>query len=175
MQICSTMISILILCEIGAMAAILASENEIAIALAKGLIQELENYGIGSNNVTDPKSAITLGWDEVQRETGCCGATKFTDWVINTKLKETGSVPESCCKESTDGCGLGMLTKERPVEIYNEGCLIKMFGAIKGNQLGISLSISIFISLHILVVVMSCYLSHTKTGKGKYEKIDKLL
>ena len=166
------MISILILCEIGAVAAILASENDIAKALTRGLIQDLDKYDIGSN-ATDARSGVTQGWDELQRNTKCCGVTEFTDWVINTKLEETGAVPESCCKEPVEYCGLGMLTKESPVEIYTEGCLMKLFDVIKGMQLGISLAVSIFMTIHILIVVMACYLAHQKQGTGKYEKIDK--
>jgi hypothetical protein len=167
------MISILILCEIGAVAAILASENDIAKALTRGLIKDLDNYDIGSN-ATDAKPVTTEGWDELQSKWKCCGVTEFTDWVINTKLEETGSVPESCCKEPTEDCGLGMLTKQSPVDIYKEGCLMKLFDVIKGTQLGISLTVSIFMTLHILIVVMACYVAHhQKQGKGKYEKIDK--
>ena len=168
-------ISILIVCEIGTVAAILSFESEIAKAFARGLIQDLDNYDM-KPNTTNGISATSLAWDELQSYMKCCGVAEFTDWVLNQQFEETGSVPDSCCKVGKEDCGKGMLMKETPDEIYTEGCLMKCFDVVKGDQLGVSLTMSIIMTVHVGIVVMAFYVANVqkkeKNKKAEYDDLD---
>ena len=57
----------------------------------------------------------------------CCGVEGPKDWPERSiAFNNTDSVPDSCCIENTDGCGVDVLKDETPSpKIYHTGCLDK--------------------------------------------------
>jgi len=39
----------------------------------------------------------------------CCGVTDYKDWHMNVHYSQLNSVPDTCCKKVTKGCGKGGL------------------------------------------------------------------
>merc|ERR1712136_669193 len=98
----------------------------------KGLVDGLDNYGVESN-YTDAYKATTKSWDELQTHLHCCGVTDYADWENNPTLNATQSVPDTCCKEISEGCGIGELKSQATDNIYTNGCLQSIFNVIKHN------------------------------------------
>lgn len=92
--------------------------------VAKQMKFAIENYQVDRD--------IRQGIDAVQRTFKCCGIKRASDWEFNEQFKKSsasyyaGSVPDSCCEEEVEGCGLNArknLTLDAQGKILNmEGC-----------------------------------------------------
>ena len=62
----------------------------------------------------------------------CCGVKNYTDWA-NTTFSQDKNVPDSCCRDYTQGCGTNILVnpsmEEVQSRIYTVGCVTEL-----GNQ-----------------------------------------
>merc|ERR1712018_789078 len=86
----------------------------LAAALAIGITDEnlkpkietkmrelLQNYG-------KPEHAgVTETWDFIQENLECSGVSSYKDWKT-TAFGGEGAVPDSCCKEVKENCGVGI-------------------------------------------------------------------
>jgi len=78
----------------------------------------LSQYSLKYN---EPRSNAYLA--VVHQKFECCGVEEVTDWVNSTL--GGSSVPDSCCREVTPGCGQGSLRKES--NIFLRGCAEPIF------------------------------------------------
>jgi len=84
---------------------------------------------------------IKFKWDTLQRDFQCCGAlnfkTGYTDWDRYTKdvmlpgqYQSTRGVPDTCCLEESEGCGVKDTDIFRDIraheKIFTHGCLAIM-------------------------------------------------
>ncbi|XP_060039803.1 tetraspanin-4 isoform X3 [Erinaceus europaeus] len=61
------------------------------------LKQGLHLYGSAGN------VGLTNAWSIIQTDFRCCGVSNYTDWFA---VYNASRVPDSCCLEFSDGCGL---------------------------------------------------------------------
>ena len=66
------------------------------------------NY-VSSNNSSET-------WDSIQRHVQCCGVDSYKDWY---KYLNEFNVPDSCCINSTVGCGQVAVTR---TNVFTTGC-----------------------------------------------------
>ncbi|EDO39847.1 predicted protein [Nematostella vectensis] len=93
------------------------NKDKIENRLDKDILKAIENYpGKNEKSIND-----------MQTKFKCCGADNYTDWQSNIKMKNSSSVPDSCCKSEKAGCGVGGV--KDPKDIYTKGC----FTIIKGE------------------------------------------
>lgn len=163
-------IAIILVCEIGSAVAMMIFKDDVAHVLEDGLIKGLDGYGKDSN-VTDAYTATTKSWDELQTNMRCCGVTEYTDWGKNQGLNSTDSVPDSCCKEFTEGCGTGELGKIQAVDgnIYTAGCLDKVFDVIKDNIVWVAIAAACIVAVQCIIVCVACCLGNSMK-KAQYER-----
>lgn len=166
----ATAIAIILICEIGAAVTMMVFKDDVARVLQDGLIKGLDGYGIESN-VTDAYTATTKSWDELQTNMKCCGVTEYTDWENSPQLKSNNSVPDSCCKEITEGCGTGELDKVQEVNgnIYTSGCLDKIFDVIKDNIFYVAIAAACIVAVQCIIVCVACCLGNSMK-KAQYEQ-----
>ena len=150
----ATTIAIILVCEIGAAVALLIFKDGVSDILKKGLIDGLDDYGIESN-VTNGYTATTKSWDELQENMKCCGVMEFTDWGANPIKNATGAVPNSCCKEVTEGCGFGKLNMDNPEGIFTDGCLDKIFNVIKDNIVWVAVAAACVVAVQVVIVCVA--------------------
>jgi CD63 antigen len=136
------LVSIVFIVEISAAIAGHVMRHEIDNLIRTKMNEATRNY---------QKVVVREAWDGTQRELRCCGVNNYTDWLENDLLRNTSSVPPSCCVNSTHGpdCGRGVLlpwtveavpgsTSSSTDGIYQEGCLGKILGWFGDNAIILS-------------------------------------
>ena len=164
----ASVIAIILVCEIGAGVALLIFKDDAAAILEQGLIDGLDDYGVESN-VTDAHTGTTHSWDELQTNLKCCGVNDFKDWGENPQMNVTNSVPDSCCKEISEGCGNGTLSEENPDAIYTDGCLAEVYHIISENAVWVAIAAACIVAVQITIVCVACCLGNTMK-KAQYEQ-----
>lgn len=97
------------------------------------MIEEMKLYWVDED--------VKFKWDTLQRDFQCCGAlnfkTGYTDWDRYTKdvmlpgqYQSTRGVPDTCCLEESEGCGVKDTDIFRDIraheKIFTHGCLAIM-------------------------------------------------
>ena len=85
------------------------------------------------------------------------------------KMNETNSVPDSCCKELSEGCGRGKMIPDSLEDIYTDGCLNKIVVTIKDNIIWVALAAGCIVAIQVAIVCVACCLGNTMK-KAQYEK-----
>ena len=143
-------------------------------------MHELEKYNVSSNGSKyhDDSNPMTIDLHQVdflQIHLKCCGVLSYIDWENNSKLNETKSVPDSCCKSPSINCGLNII-QEIEIEdretsdvinddIYRIGCEHESKVVLKKNIFILCLvTVSIF-GLQIFAIILSWCLSEQMKNK----------
>lgn len=104
---------------------------------------------------------IRFAVNKVQTKFNCCGLNNLTDWNSNPDYSCDGDsvfschVPDSCCKEQFDGCGLRVNTDAplndlRRRDVYITGCRWQFLGWLENNLDVVGATALSFAILHIL-------------------------
>jgi len=165
----ATAIAFILVIEIGAAVALLVLKDDVYTALEKGLVDGLDNYGVESN-FTDAYKATTQSWDELQTHLHCCGVTDYADWENNPTLNATQSVPDTCCKEISEGCGIGELKSQATDNIYTNGCLQSIFNVIKNNITFVAIGAACVVGIQFIIICVACCLANNMKKQSKYEQ-----
>ncbi|XP_012587744.1 PREDICTED: CD63 antigen, partial [Condylura cristata] len=138
-------LSLIMLVEVATAIAGYMFRNKVMSEFNENFRKQMQDYP--RNN----RTALVL--DKVQQEFQCCGAVNYTDWEhIPAMGKER--VPDSCCRNVTQGCG----DKFKVEDIYREGCVEKVGVWLRKNVLvvaGVALGIA---AVEALGVVLACCL-----------------
>jgi len=128
-------------------------------AIEEHMKETIQEYN--TNNVTE-NAGITKMWDTMQQTYECCGVVHPRDW--DSVLPK--SVPDSCCKEKTDGCGENARKSPDNEDIFAKGCYVKLsedsvlLGTVGGVLLGIQL---------LAIIVSCCMACRRKNSEDGYE------
>lgn len=144
---------------------ILELAGGIAVAIMKSQVQELleENMQTSMNEYGKKNdSLVTVTWNEMQKDNGCCGTNNATDWK-NTWFysNHSDSFPGSCCVNQTDGVCKNSST------LFAQGCFDVLAAAGKSHLViiaGVALGIAV---LQAIGIWMSCCL--IKGVRAQYE------
>jgi len=152
----------------------------LAAALAYGITNEnlkpkietkmkelLQNYG-------KPEHAgVTETLDFIQENLECSGVSSYKDWKT-TAFGGEGAVPDSCCKEVKEDCGVGIgkLDEEDAKQtIYTQGCLDKLVLEIEAYwQISIGVGVGLVVFLLLAVVVSCCH--GRRLGHQSYDSVE---
>ncbi|XP_032220670.1 CD151 antigen isoform X2 [Nematostella vectensis] len=75
--------------------------------------RRMSDYGV--------RQDVTKAIDQMQINFKCCGEDNWSTWNTTAwKQSSNNSVPDSCCKTPSFGCG----KRDHPSNIYREGCVI---------------------------------------------------
>jgi len=158
----SILLAAIFILEIAAGITAYVMKDKLNDQIPKQMKKTIQNFNqTGYEGVTDT-------WKLVQHEMKCCGIQEPADWkkVFPFNVTKT-DVPDSCCKEEMDGCGVGGLTEKD--KIYQDGCL-DTFESWVSTQVeyvgGVGIGIAF---IQLLGIVFSCLLAHSI--KKEYETV----
>jgi len=136
----------------------------------------------------DHRDAVTLSWDFMQAELGCCGVTDFHDFEGAEKFQQyvrssnSGQiVPESCCflKNYTQNDGVNLFTPESPDCIttptpqnsnFNKGCYDKIKRWIQDNLNIVIGTAAGVIGLQVLGIIFAFCLCKAVSSERNYHR-----
>ncbi|CAL4062772.1 unnamed protein product [Meganyctiphanes norvegica] len=159
----AVIVLVLVIAQIVLGALILAYKDTAEDVLKKGMTEAFNKYNNGDEEL---KKTIDLA----QHDLECCGVDGFKDW--QRVLTGTGSisVPDGCCVENVEDCGVNYFIIKpggSGVEIYKDGCF-EAFEDVLGN-LRISLgALAIGLAfVQLITVFCACHLAR-ESKKSKY-------
>lgn len=125
-----------------------------------------------------PKKPIGQAWGVVQTKFECCGVANATEWAgvagftdyakkhgWNSTLAINTPVPDTCCKEITENCGL---TYSTDTDIHQNGCVQKIESWAESHMKIILGAVGGLCALELITVIMSFYLVR---GGYSYESL----
>jgi len=122
------LLCIVLILEVAAAIVAFVLRGKITNAVEKEMMAATKNYNDSAHG------GVTKAWDKVQEKFMCCGGANYMDWKNNTILSKTDSVPDTCCKNITHGCGKGMLVDPgRKNIIYEDGCVVTFTQWVRTN------------------------------------------
>jgi len=152
----------------------------LAAALAIGITDESLKPKIEAKmrdllqNYDKPEHAgVTETLDFIQENLECSGVSSYKDWKT-TAFGGEGAVPDSCCKEVKEDCGVGIGNLDEEVAnqtIYTQGCLDKLVLEIEAYwQISIGVGVGLVVFLLLAVVVSCCH--GRRLGHQSYDSVE---
>lgn len=140
-------LSLIIIVEIAAAIAGYVFRNKLSTVVQDSLTDMISNYKNGS---AEFREAV----DGLQRDFKCCGVNSSTDW--RGFSPQGNSVPDSCCKNITKGCGEGSMTDA--VKVYQKGCHDAFEAFLKKNIQWVVVAALVIAFLQIMGIIFACLL-----------------
>ncbi|XP_051281257.1 CD63 antigen [Dicentrarchus labrax] len=140
-------LSLIIIVEIAAAIAGYVFRNKLSGVVQDSLTDMIMHY---ENGTAEFKDTV----DKLQEELKCCGVNSSSDWKIFSS--EGNSVPDSCCKNITAGCGVGTMTDA--AKVYLKGCHDAVEALLKKNLLWVIVAALVIAFLQIMGIVFACCL-----------------
>ncbi|KAJ8369906.1 hypothetical protein SKAU_G00099340 [Synaphobranchus kaupii] len=143
----AVLVSVIIIVEIAAAFTGYIFRGKLNAVINAGLKEMVSKYGNGT-------AEYKKGMDDLQKCLKCCGANSSADW---TSFRPDGdSVPDSCCKNITQGCGIRNMHDSK--KVHQEGCRIALEAVLSKNLLWVTIAALVIAFLQIMGVVFSCLL-----------------
>ncbi|XP_077074639.1 CD63 antigen [Siphateles boraxobius] len=140
----AVLLSLIVITEIGTAIAGYVYREKLPGFLDKSFKSMIAGY-----NKTEDRDSL----DALQKQLKCCGGNSSDDWV---NFSSTNSVPDSCCKNFTKGCGIGAMHDGK--KIYTEGCKPKLEKIVKENILWFAVGALVVAFVQITGIVLACIL-----------------
>ncbi|XP_036314246.1 CD63 antigen [Pipistrellus kuhlii] len=147
-------LSLILLVEVATAIAGYVLRDKVRSEFSKDFRQHVKNYP--RQNHTD------VYLDKMQTQFSCCGADNYTDWQ-KLPLEPKNWVPDSCCVNVTEGCGLNFKVKD----IHTEGCVERIGAWLKGHVLVMAAAALGIAFVEVLGIVFACCL--VKSIQSGYE------
>lgn len=147
-------LSLIVLVEVATAIAGYVLRGKVMSELNKDFRQHMQNFP--KQNNTD------YFLDKMQTGFNCCGAANYTDWeTVPLQLKNR--VPDSCCVNVTEGCGVNFKVKD----IHTEGCVEKIGAWLRSKVLVVAAAALGIAFVEILGIIFACCL--VKSIQSGYE------
>uniref|UniRef100_A0A1E1XS67 Tetraspanin n=1 Tax=Amblyomma sculptum TaxID=1581419 RepID=A0A1E1XS67_AMBSC len=130
----SVLLTIILICELGAAIAAYAYRSKIAHAIREEATKSIRNY----RNDTD----VQRLWDDIQSSLHCCGANSTADYDV---------LPPSCCPEKPQDC-----TKDKA---YKENCIDVLLEKFNGKIVYVGVAGIVICFIEVVGIVFGCCLA----------------
>ncbi|KAK1341056.1 hypothetical protein QTO34_017457 [Cnephaeus nilssonii] len=147
-------LSLIVLVEVATAIAGYVLRGKVMSEFNKDFREHMKNYP--KQNQTD------FFLDRMQKEFKCCGAANYTDWET-VPLEPKNRVPDSCCVNVTEGCGVNFKVKD----IHTEGCVEKIGVWLRSNVLVVAAAALGIAFVEVLGIIFACCL--VKSIQSGYE------
>ncbi|XP_074082544.1 CD63 antigen isoform X2 [Macrotis lagotis] len=147
-------LTLIVLVEVAAAIAGYVFRDKVKSEFEKGFRDQMKKYE--KNNITEQFL------DRLQEDFKCCGAANYTDWDQVPQMPKN-RVPDSCCINVTQGCGIDF----KPSNINQEGCVEKIGNWLKHSALMLAAAALGVTFVEILGVIFACCLM--KSIRSGYE------
>lgn len=145
------------------------------IVAAEKSEEVLENTAFKTLSEWDGENGpISKSWDAIQTKLSCCGVVTYQDWQNSTTFQNyakdenataASPVPDSCCAQSSEGCGLKW---NDVTDLNTEGCISAIESWVKSHIAAISGSLAI-VGLTEFVAMVIAF--HLVKGGFSYEQL----
>lgn len=143
----AVLLSLIIIIEIAAAIAGYMFRKKLSVIVQDSLTEMITNY---KNGTKEFKEAV----DKLQQDLKCCGVNSSSDWRSFTSAGNT--VPDSCCMNVTEGCGIGTMTDA--AKVYQQGCHDVLEEVLKKNIQWVIVAALVIAFLQIMGIVFACLL-----------------
>ncbi|CAI5648363.1 CD63 antigen [Oreochromis niloticus] len=143
----AVLLSLIVIVEIAAAIVGYVFRNKLSTIVHDSVTDMISKYKNGTREFTE---AV----DNLQQNLKCCGVNSSSDWKGFSS--EGNSVPDSCCKNVTKGCGKGTMTDTS--KVYQEGCSAALETVLKNNILWVIVAAIVIAILQLLGIVFACCL-----------------
>ncbi|XP_031597784.1 CD63 antigen [Oreochromis aureus] len=143
----AVLLSLIVIVEIAAAIVGYVFRNKLSTIVHDSVTDMITNY---NNSTREFKEAV----DNLQQNLKCCGVNSSSDWKGFSS--EGNSVPDSCCKNVTKGCGKGAMTDTS--KVYQQGCSASLESVLKNNILWVIVAAIVIAILQLLGIVFACCL-----------------
>ncbi|XP_023690771.1 CD63 antigen [Paramormyrops kingsleyae] len=132
---------------------------EIGIAIA-GYVFRGKLNGIVNDQLKDliskynSSKEIQETMNSLQKNLKCCGLNSSSDWKMYQQ--DGKSVPDSCCKNQTTGCGKGNMLDGN--KVYQEGCQPTLETLLETNMKWVIVGALVIAVIQIMGIVFACML-----------------
>ncbi|XP_036387274.1 CD63 antigen-like [Megalops cyprinoides] len=148
----AVLLSLIIIIEIGAAIAGYVFRGKLGEIVDTRLKDMIARYN--SSSADFRKTVDKMQETECERWLKCCGANSTADWADYDK--DHMSVPDSCCKTVTTGCGKAAM--HNPSKMYQTGCLHAVEDLLKKNVQVVIVGALVIAFLQITGIVFACLL-----------------
>jgi len=165
----AVLLAIIFILEIAAGIAAYAMRAQARKFVSDALYTAVDKYG-------ESNPGIMHSWNQAQTDFECCGVKNYTDWIRSTEKPNganltAGALPDSCCRENTEGCGAGMAKNYNSTVMWDadQGCLQGFEEWVMDNiyivgGVGIGLAF-----VQIVGIILACCLA--RTIKKEYDVV----
>jgi len=142
---------IILLGQIAAVVTGVIKRDSLTKILNQEMLDSQKDYG------KDPYT--TKSWNETQKNFACCGSYGYRSWNESDVLRETNSVPDSCCKNITDNCGVGKF--DQPGDLNAIGCNTAIETVLQNSMLAVIIVAAGVGLLELIGIVFAFCLAHS--------------
>lgn len=155
-----TLLALILLLEIGAVITAILLKDDAERVVTDGFRNQIQNYNVDN--------ATTKAWDEIQTGLQCCGIDNFEDWKAVSSVPN-GNVPDSCCVQEINGCGVGVIgSPESQSRINTEGCLVKVREFLADNLAIVGGVAGGVVVLQLLGIIVVCCMANRMREQKQY-------
>jgi hypothetical protein len=133
----------------------------VAFVFREQAIEDIDDHLTFAIEKYSDNQQITFAVNKVQSKFGCCGLNNLTDWTRNpvyscsSRYPQACHVPDSCCKNPFEGCGLRVLSNSpllqlQSRDVYVTGCRWQFLAWLERNLDVVGATALGFAILHIL-------------------------
>lgn len=148
---------LLLLAQIAVIIAGFVMKEKIKTAIIDEMVKTQQYYDDDNKD----HSVTNEAWDHIQQTLHCCGSNNSLTWRVSPELTATDSVPDSCCKNETEKCGLRALDRWDPELFYNEGCTPKVTQLIKDSLVAIGAAAAGVAALELIGIIFAFCLANS--------------
>jgi CD63 antigen len=146
---------LILLAEVAAVIAGFVLKDKINETLTTEMLKNQQAY-----NPDDPDDIATQTWNRTQHDLKCCGTTDYMSWNESIKMKETNSVPDSCCKDFFVDCGKGKLTTASEDLFYGEGCHQKLMDYLNTYLVAVGIAAAVVAVIQLIGIIFAFCLAN---------------
>jgi len=153
------MMSVILILSIAAIITAFVYTKRTKPWLTELMHDQLVRYGT-NDKISDQQLAKTF-WDNTQQNDHCCGINNLTDWHDNAELNKTQSLPDSCCRNNTAGCGFNYFVPKIPtIPVWNATCYETMRNDFQNKMLYVGAIACCVAILQVIGIILACSLAH---------------
>lgn len=146
----AVLLTVVLLLEIIAAITVFVVRSEVEDLLRENMKQTIPNYD---------NEGVHHTWDHMQEKLQCCGVESFMDWEDNDAFKQNETVPDSCCRDSSQPmCAGPVLRANDTATIYDEGCADQLIEWSRKNIAVIGTITIVFACIEVVGIVLACIL-----------------
>ncbi|KAI4794410.1 hypothetical protein KUCAC02_032085 [Chaenocephalus aceratus] len=143
----AVLVFMIIIIEVAAAIAGYVYRKKLSVVVEDSLADMIHEY---KNSTADFRKTV----DKLQEDWKCCGSNSSMDW------KGFGpgdkSVPDSCCVNVTQDCGVGVMTDTD--KVHQTGCHDALVKLLQDNLLWVIVGVLVIAALQVLGIVFACCL-----------------